>query len=356
MEKLRGGIIGFGHIAAKGHVPGYMFTKGAQIVAAFDPEPSRAQALSELLPGARFCHSAEELFSIQDLDFVDISAPPAFHAGYICRALEHGLHVLCEKPLVLSLEELEAAAGLAGEKGLVLFTVHNWRHCPIIQEVDWLLASAGREEAGAGADGFGGVRRIVYEVIRTGPSVAVDGPGGADNWRLDPEISGGGILVDHGWHAFYLVNQWMGAVPIGIEAGLENRRFTGLEVEDTASVRLIYPGGREAELFFTWAGDQRRNTISIEAAGGRRLLVLDDHIVCEEGVQGGCGRKVLKSFEEGLSHGSHHPDWYGMVIEEFVAEIRDPGLRGRNLEQASMCLRMLDAARRSALEGRRIGL
>ena len=41
------------------------------------------------------------------------------------------------------------------------------------------------------------------------PSITTD----ARNWRLDPDKAGGGILVDHGWHAFYLVIDWMGADP-----------------------------------------------------------------------------------------------------------------------------------------------
>ncbi len=352
-DMLTGGIIGFGNIAAEGHVPGYRYCRGARIVAAFDPDESRAKALEGSLPDARFFSDIDEFFEKNSFDFVDIATPPAFHAPYIIQALERGLHVLCEKPLVLDLDQLEAIRGLSRAKGRVVFTVHNWRHSPVIKEVSRLLS--GKDE-----EGLGRIRRIRYEVIRMRPSVAVgEGSGqadGPDNWRLDPAVAGGGILVDHGWHAFYIVNGWLGGEPRWVEGRLENRKFKEIAVEDTAEVTFGYPDGAVAELFFTWAGDERRNSIAIEADGGRRMLVLDDHIVCEEAGPGGCGRKVLKSFSEGLSHGSHHPDWYGAVVQEFLDEVQGRTRPGRNLIQASSCLKMLLGAAEAAKSGRRIEL
>jgi predicted dehydrogenase len=252
---------------------------------------------------------------------------------------------------------LEAIKELSRVKKRVVFTVHNWRHSPVIQEVSRLLAA--KDEDGQGR--LGRIRRVRYEVIRMRPSVAVgEGPGQTggpdDNWRLDPAVAGGGILVDHGWHAFYIVNGWLGGEPKWVEGRLENRKFKEIAVEDTAEVIFGYPDGAVAELFFTWAGGERRNSIAIEADGGRRMLVLDDHIVCEETGPGGCGRKVLKSFSEGLSHGSHHPDWYGAVVQEFLDEVQGRTTPGKNFTQAASCLKMLLGAAEAAKSGRRVEL
>jgi hypothetical protein len=56
-------------------------------------------------------------------------------------------------------------------------------------------------------------------------------------------------------------------------------------------------------------------------------------------------------FERSLSDGSHHPDWFGSVIDDFVAELDDPSLRGRNLAEAARCVQLTALAYESAARG-----
>ena len=87
---------------------------------------------AERLPDARWYDAAEVLLADARLDFVDICTPPSSHAPLIRAALERGVHVLCEKPLVRSADELSPVAALARASGRVLHTVHNWHHAPIV--------------------------------------------------------------------------------------------------------------------------------------------------------------------------------------------------------------------------------
>lgn len=57
------------------------------------------------------------------------------------------------------------------------------------------------------------------------------------------------------------------------------------------------------------------------------------------------------TFERSLSAGSHHPDWFGGVIEDFVAELGDSTLRGRNLAEAARCVQLTALAYESASRG-----
>src|SRR5260370_29958115 len=110
------------------------------------------------------------------------------------------------------------------------------------------------------------IRRIRWRTLRATPAV----PGAANsgiNWRLDPVIAGGGILLDHGWHALYCVVRWAGA-PRAIAAKLERRRFHEWPLEDTATVALDLMSGT-GEIFLTWAGTERANTIEIDGEHGR---------------------------------------------------------------------------------------
>jgi len=336
---VKGAIIGFGHIAANGHVPAYRANPDFRIEAVCDSHAERMPLNERLLPGSRFYSSADELLEKEDIDFVDVSTPPAAHAVFILKALSSGRHVLCEKPLVLDVADLRDIWQTMERTGRVVVTVHNWRYSPILQKVSSLVR-----------DGkIGRVKNMEYRVIRTQPSAAV-GNGVSENWRLDPAVAGGGILVDHGWHAFYLVNEWADAVPEKVECRLENKKFRDIRVEDTAEVRFRYHGGMEARLFFTWAGGERSNYIAIEGSQGR--IEVPDNIVRLENWRG----KSEIAFSEGLSAGSHHPDWYGAVLREFLSEMKDRKAAGRNFKEASCCFNLLELCKRSSAYGNAVAV
>ena len=189
--------------------------------------------------------SAEELLAQETLDFVDICTPPAAHAALVRAALERSLHVLCEKPLVLSPEELRGLPALAAEKERTLFTVHNWKHAPVLARVGELVRSGA----------IGEVRHCRWETLRDRPARTAGGEAG--NWRVDPAQSGGGILVDHGWHALYVLQAWMPTTPRTVAARLSTRKHPEFPIEDTAELMLFHPSA-SAEIFLTWAADETR--------------------------------------------------------------------------------------------------
>jgi len=332
---LRGAIIGLGNVAVHGHVPGWASCPDVEIVAATDASSERRTLMDTHLPGKRWYDSTEALLHSEALDFVDICTPPATHAGLIRSALRHGLHVLCEKPLVCGMDELREVTRMAEEAEKALCTVHNWHHAPIIRFVLDLL----RQGA------IGDVRHCGWEVLRTKPAITGNGLG--DNWRLDPAMAGGGILVDHGWHAFYILNGWMEQAPTRVSARLETRRHTQYPLEDTAAVQLEYPRAT-GEIYLTWAADERRT--SAEFLGARGAIHVEDSVVVlrETGPPGGERRWT---FPTALSDGSHHPDWFVEVAGEFTAGVGDAAARKRNLTEASLCATLLATAQESSRHG-----
>ena len=332
---LRGAIIGLGNVAVHGHLPGWLARRDVTIVAAADASPVRRSELAARVPGARWYDSAEALLDREALDFVDICTPPATHAGVIRSALQRGLHVLCEKPLVCRWEDLGELAGLAAEGRKVLHTVHNWHQAPIIRCVRDLL----RQEA------IGEVTHCRWEVLRTKPAITGDGRTG--NWRLDPAMAGGGILVDHGWHAFYVLHGWLGRAPTQVSACLETRRHTQYPLEDTAAVHLRFPNAT-GEVFLTWAADERRTWAEVEGTQGT-IRVEDSTVVLSEAGPRRSERR--ETFSPALSEGSHHPDWFVGVAGEFVAGIADESVRQSNLSEASLCVTLMATAQESSRQG-----
>lgn len=320
-----------GHVAVHGHLPGWASTPDAKIVAAADAREDHRDALLEVFPDARWHRSAEELLAgNHSLDFVDICAPSASHALLARAALERGLHVLCEKPLALSTAELRPLADAAKRAGRALVTVHNWNHAPAVEEIAGLL--------GSGA--IGSARRGQWETHRTRPAVA-GSAGDTANWRTGAPEEGGGILLDHGWHAIYILFDWLGREPRSVTARLTNRRAESARAEDTAEVSIELEGGGTAELFLTWSAGERANRARVSGTAGE--LALDGgRLVLERP-----GAREERSVPS-LAEGSHHPDWFGGVVRGFLGEVRDPARRGRNLAEASRCVAVIEAARASS--------
>src|SRR5437879_12967150 len=129
---LRGAIIGRGNAALEGRLRGWTRRDDVAIVAVSDTEGARGQPAEARLPAARWYESPDDLLAHAPLDFVDICTPPASHGLLVWRALERGLHVLCEKPLVVAPDDLTRVARLAEETRRVVHTLHNWHHAPIL--------------------------------------------------------------------------------------------------------------------------------------------------------------------------------------------------------------------------------
>lgn len=327
---LRGAFIGFGNVAAKGHLPGWQSRNDVSIVAATDVLATRRDVFLEACPKGRWHDSAEDLLAGEALDFVDICTPPNSHAALIKQALEADLHVLCEKPLVTRLADAELVSASSASAGRVVHTVHNWLKAPICQKISALIADGA----------IGHPRSIRWRTLRTQPAVTCAADGRA-NWRLDPVIAGGGILFDHGWHALYCVARWGGA-PRGVAAVLEKRRFHEWPLEDTATVSLDLISG-SGHIYLTWASDERSNSIEIDGEQGT-INVANDLVVLKTN-SGEC----YWSCPPSLSEGSNHHDWFVSVAEDFRAAITAGDKR--NLEEAVLCARLLELARRSSVAG-----
>jgi predicted dehydrogenase len=327
---LRGAFIGFGNVAAEGHLPGWQSCDDVRIVAATDALPARRDVFRTACPDARWYDSIDALLSGEPLDFVDICTPPSSHAALVEQALHAGLHVLCEKPLVARMADARLVAAAAERAGRVVHAVHNWLKAPICLKISALIAQGS----------IGSIRSIGWWTLRMQPAVTV-APDSGINWRLNPAIAGGGILFDHGWHALYCVVRWAGA-PRAIAAKLERRRFHEWPLEDTATVALDLMSGT-GEIFLTWAGEERANTIEIVGEHGR-ISVAGDLVVLKTNQGEQCW-----SCPPPLSEGSHHQDWFLGVADDFRAAAA-AGHKG-NIEEAVLCVRLIDLAQRSNAAG-----
>jgi predicted dehydrogenase len=300
------------------------------MVAATDRVAARRDEFVHACADGRWYASVDHLLENEKLDFVDICTPPSSHAALIRQALDADLHVLCEKPFVTRLADARGIAAAAAERGRLVHTVHNWLKAPACERISGLI------EDGA----IGSIRSVEWRTLRSQPALTAAAPGQA-NWRLDPASAGGGILLDHGWHALYCLMRWAGA-PRAITAVLEKRRFHEWPIEDTATVLLWFDSGT-AEIHLTWAAEVRSNHIKIEGEQGC-IKVANSRVVLQ-----------TRSSEHAwccpppLSEGSHHQDWFSRVADDFTHAAVNGGKD--NLDEACMCARLIELAQRSSSAG-----
>jgi predicted dehydrogenase len=313
---LRGAIIGFGAVAANGHWPAYAQSRDVKIVAVIDRTEERRQAARDAIPGVETFGTVEELRD--EIDFVDICTPPALHGEPIRDALNRGWNVLCEKPLLLDSGELESVRSLARESNRAVVPVHNWKYAPIIRQATEVL------RAGA----IGELRELQIDTRRIEDCAAIDPAN--PNWRRDPAISGGGILMDHGWHAIYLARHWFGEDPIEVDAEL-HRTTNG--VEDEATLTLKFPKGR-ATVFLTWRAEQRGNRMGLRGDAGE--IAIDDDTLT-------IGDQTVR-FDSALSAGSHHADWFAAMLPDVLASFRSPENAQAAFDEAALCLSVIRRA------------
>jgi UDP-N-acetylglucosamine 3-dehydrogenase len=320
---LRGAIVGFGNVAIHAHLPIWQKSELFTIEAIVEPSPEQAEMGRKLLPTARLYPNIEALLSENWLDFVDICAPPCFHAEYVLAACRSGLHVFCEKPLAICTERLREIHQLAEQKQRVIFTVNNWKYAPL-----WLKAAELIRD-----DQIGTVQSIALTVLRSPNS-----GGGTSDWRKCIEIAQGGILIDHGWHNLYLILSIVQDFPVSMTVRMESSSTGGSNVEETVDLVMQFRKA-EASLHLSWHGACRRNYGTIVGDKGR-LLVKDDHLVLHS-------RDLPPArfhFPEALSAGSHHPEWMEPVVEDFAREIMETRYRGANLTEARWCAHLINLA------------
>lgn len=313
---MRGAFIGFGNVAETTHLPAWQKVGDMKIVSVVETSPSRREAAHRLLPGVRVYDSIASLLETDRPDFVDVCTPPSSHAEAICAAARAGVAVMCEKPLALTREQM-AAIREASQKALV-YPIHNWKFSP---QMIWV-----REQVEKGV--IGEPLFFAWRTLRVASDKGTKDA--APDWRLRPEIAGGGIVFDHGWHAFSMALGVLKQRPARVSARIRAVR-EGLPVEDTASLRVEFERA-DAQIYLSWAAGVRRSEGEVVGTAGV-LRVDDQQVALSLG-----GTLKGRTFPEALSARSQHPDWFLPVIEDFVAELQNPSRRGAALAEAEHCL------------------
>jgi predicted dehydrogenase len=224
----------------------------AQVAAIADPQAEALAAAAEVAPEAARAETLEELLE-HELDGIVIATPSALHADQAVAALERGLAVFCQKPLARDAAETQRVLDAARAADRLLAVDLSYRHVEALR--------AAHEQVASGAIGRPHTIDLVFHNAY-GP----DKP-----WFTDPELAGGGCLIDLGTHLVDLA-LWLGdsVVPFGRSTtkrnkniGIETARTLSLHghaVEDHATAELAL-GEVRARLACSWFSSAGRDCV-----------------------------------------------------------------------------------------------
>ena len=263
MSHLRFGIVGCGGIVTMHALPALKRCPKVQVVAVTDLDARWAARVAR-----RF--AVPESFSdyqalIGRADAVLVATPNATHADIACRLLEHGVHVLCEKPAATSVDEVDRMYTAAERGHARLMIAHTFRFSPNLAFLTHIVAN----------EWLGEIRSIT-----AGIGNPYEAGAQRTDFRRDRALSGGGVLIDLGIHLIDLAI-WL------LESAPESVRYLGTsaagwKVESDAEILLRFPGDARVTLSASFTQALENEIVVRGADGWARAPLYDPSalIVC----------------------------------------------------------------------------
>jgi predicted dehydrogenase len=319
VSALRAGIAGYGLAGEVFHAPLIDSVDGIEVAGIVTTNPERQERARATYTGSAVVYGVDELWD--RIDLLVVATPNRAHVPLALAAVERGLPVVVDKPLASSLTDAELLLSTGGR--LTVFQNRRW-------DGDFLTL---QDQIEGGQ--LGTVTRFESRFERFRPEVDASG------WReLADAAEGGGLLLDLGAHLVDQARVLFGH-PLWVYAELEMRR-PGAQVEDDVFIALQHPNGVASHLWMS----------AVAPLHGPRFRV--------SGLERGFSSDGLDPQEaqlgEGLRPGDPGygeadglvPGAYQRFYEGVVAWLRDGAPPPVDPRDSLACMRVLDAARRSA--------
>ncbi len=234
-----------------------------------NPEKSKLSGEDFFLDPSRVYGSYEEMALAEvaredGIDFVSIVVQNHLHYAVAKTFLEAGIHVICDKPLALSLEQGKELRDLVEKTGVVFALTHNYTGYPMVKEARRMVK-----------DGeLGRILKIVAEYPQgyAVGDVEGEGSGAISNWRADPKIAGiSNCIGDIGTHAHNLVKYITGLEVEELAAEL-TAFIPGRELDDDGNCLVRFTGGVKGIIYASQISNGDENNLNIRIYGTKASL------------------------------------------------------------------------------------
>lgn len=251
MKELRFAIIGAGAIA-RSYEAAFREVKGATVVAVCDTNGAAAEELASRI-GCEAYSLLPALLRKASFDAAIVCTPPVTHESITCKILRSGRHVLCEKPLAITVNSARQMLAVAEQTGMILTMASKFRYAADVRRARELLFA-------------GEVGDLVFAENAFTSYVDM-----SRRWNSDAAISGGGVLIDNGTHSVDILRYFLGKLR-DIQV-VEGRRMQGLAVEDTVRLFVHNDAGVMGAADLSWSINKELETfLRIYGSAGTILV------------------------------------------------------------------------------------
>ncbi len=231
-------------------------------------DEDRAAAAAENFGFGESSTDLDAVLARDDIDIVDVATPNNTHAAIAMAALKAGKHVMCEKPLALTLKEAKAMAALAEKKGAKVALWHNYRRCPAASLAQRMIQRGD----------IGKVRQVRAVYLQDWLSSAA----AEASWRTDRSVCGSGAHGDLNAHLIDLTHFLTGLrfdEVCGIEQTFTKTRKnaagkkTAVDVDDALAFLARFDNGAIGTFEATRVAPGRKNYNRIELSGEKGSIL-----------------------------------------------------------------------------------
>jgi predicted dehydrogenase len=279
-RKLRMGMVGGGKDAFIGAIHRLAANMDGLIelccgALSINPEVAKESGASLFLPEHRTYLTYDEMITKESqlpaserMDFVTIVTPNFAHFAPAMMALDHGFHVVIEKPIAFTLDEAKQLHQKVQETGLTLCLTHTYSGYPLVKQAKAMVQD----------NVFGKIRKVWVEYPQGWLSKLSEREGNAQAaWRTDPKKSGkAGCMGDIGTHAAHLAEYITGAQITQLCADL-NAMVEGRMLDDDGNVLLQFSNGARGVLMASQVAAGEENALKIRIYGEKGGLEWAQH-------------------------------------------------------------------------------
>ena len=251
-KKLGIALVGLGSYSTGQLAPGLVDAEHCYLAGIVTGTPSKEKLWMEKydIPEANIYNyeNFDEIAKNDAIDIVYVVLPNSMHAEFCIRAAKAGKHVICEKPMAVSVAECDSIIDACNKAGVKLGVGYRMQSDPYTNEIKRLV----REQP------YGNVHYVSSDA-------GYISRGNPDQWRLNHALSGGGALMNMGVYSIQSNIYGVGANPISVAAQeFSTRPDYFKDTDETITAQMKFPSGATGNLFTSHNANANRLFVSFE--------------------------------------------------------------------------------------------